>query len=167
MAELTDEQRGILGMFLYGAERLERSVAGLSDEELDYSMAPGEWTIRQIVHHVADDGDAWSMNIKKAIATPGARVRFEDFPGNDEWANAIGYDKRPVAASIALVKAHRSVLAELAELFPDRWEQAIVIVDSDGKELGEASVRDTLKGNEGHLHDHINVIESIKKQHGI
>ena len=29
----------------------------------------GWWTIRQIVHHIADDGDAWSMNFKAARNT--------------------------------------------------------------------------------------------------
>lgn len=167
MPELSTEQREILDMFLYGAEHLEKTVAGLSEKELDYSMGPGEWNIRQIIHHVMDDGDVSSIILKKAIATPGARIRFEDFPGNDAWADALAYDTRPVTAAIALLKAHRKALAEIAELFPDRWEQAVAIVDSDGKELARVSVVDTLKGQEGHLHDHIGVIEDIKEKHGV
>lgn len=90
MPELSAEQREILGRFRYGAEHLEKAVAGLTEEQLDLSMGPGEWSIRQIVHHLADDGDVWAMNIKKAIAFPEAWVRFEGFPGNDAWAEAIG-----------------------------------------------------------------------------
>lgn len=167
MPELSQEQREILDLFRYGAEHLEKTVAGLTDEQLDYHPAPGEWSIRQIVHHVADDGDAWAMNIKKALANPGARVRFEDFPGNDAWSAALSYDTLPIETAVTLVKAHRAVLAELAGAFPDRWEQAVAIVDSDGKKVAEATVKDMLKGNEGHLHDHILVIEEISKKHGL
>ena len=167
MPELSAEQQEILDQFLYGAEHLEKAVAGLTDEQFDLSVGPGEWSIRQIVHHLADDGDAWAMNIKKAIASPGAWVRFDGFPGNDVWAEAIGYALRPVAAAVALVKAHRMELAELAATFPERWNQTLAVLDSDGKKVAEMSVSDMIKGNEGHVHDHILVIEEIRKKHGL
>jgi len=30
---------------------LESALAGLAEGELDRSAAPGEWTVRQIIHH--------------------------------------------------------------------------------------------------------------------
>ena len=68
---------------------------------------------------------------------------------------------------MALVKAHRMELAELAETFPERWNQTLDMIDSDGKKVGEMSVTDMLKGNEGHVHDHILVIEEIRRKHGL
>lgn len=167
MTEFTGTQRETLALFRQGAERLENSVAGLSDEQLDQNEAPGEWTIRQIVHHVAEDGDAWSMNFKKAIAIPGAPVRFEGFPGNKAWADALAFDKRPLKSSLALIKAHRQVIAELAERFPDAWEQYVVIVDSDGKELQKVSAGQIVYMLGEHMEEHIAKIEEIKNIHGI
>ena len=89
MSGLTASQSETLSLFASGADNLELAIRDLSETELDFSGTTGGWTIRQIVHHIADDGDAWSMNFKKALATPGAPIRFEGFPGNDAWAEAL------------------------------------------------------------------------------
>ena len=31
-----------------------KSIEGLSEEQLDCSYRPGGWTIKQVVHHIAD-----------------------------------------------------------------------------------------------------------------
>jgi hypothetical protein len=167
MTELTESQRETLFLFKAGAERLEKLVDGLTDKELDSSEAPGEWTIRQIIHHIAEDGDAWSMNFKKAIAIPGAHVRFEGFPGNEAWADALAFDRRSVKTSLALIRAHRQVMAELAERFADSWEQYVIIVDSDGKELQKVSAGQIINMLGEHMEEHIAKIEEIKNMHGI
>lgn len=35
-------------------EKLEQAVAGFTDAQLDTPYRPGGWTVRQVVHHVAD-----------------------------------------------------------------------------------------------------------------
>jgi len=167
MSELTAAQKETLSLFTSGADKLMTLVAGLSEKELDYSVAPGEWTIRQIMHHVSEDGDAWSMNFKKAIATPGVPIRFEGFPGNEAWADALAFDKRPVQNALALLKSHRQIIAELAELFSDAWEQCVAIVDSQGKEVQRISAGRIISMLTEHLAEHIETIEAIKQQHGI
>jgi hypothetical protein len=157
-----------LALFLSGAERLETTLAILSAASLDLAAKPGEWTIRQMVHHVADDGDAWSMPLKKAIAISGALIRFEDFPGNDVWANAMAFDKRDIANSVALIKAHRQVMAELARYFIDAWDsQYIVIVDEQGKEVQKVTIGQIVNMVTEHLLEHVDAIEDVKRKHGI
>jgi hypothetical protein len=167
MPTLTATQHETLVHFTSGADRLEKAITGLTEQELDNSCAPGEWTIRQMVHHVADDGDAWSMPFKKALVTPGARVRFEGFPGNDVWAAALAFDTRPIQASVALVKAHRQHLKELAEHFSNAWEQSVMIVDDQGRDVQAVSVEQILIMIDGHLTEHVTAIETIKQQHAI
>ena len=158
----------ILALFLSGAERLETALAGLSAVDLDLTDKPGEWTIRQMVHHVADDGDAWSMPLKKAIATSGALIRFEGFPGNDAWATAMAFDKRDITHSLALIKAHRQVMAELAGYFIDAWDSRyIVIVDGQGQEVQKVTVGQIVNMVTEHLFEHVEAIEDIKRKHGI
>ena len=157
-----------LALFLSGAEKLEMAVEGLTEASLNSSNAPGEWTIRQMVHHVADDGDAWSMPLKKAIAIPGAPLRFEGFPGNDAWAAAMAFDRRGIQASLRLIKAHRQVMAELARYFMDGWDsRCIVIVDEHGKEVQAVTLGQIISMVAEHSMDHVAAIESIKKEHGL
>jgi hypothetical protein len=154
-----------LALFLSGAERLEAALEGLTEASLDLSNAPDEWTIRQMIHHVADDGDAWSMPLKKAIATPGAPIRFEGFPGNDAWAEAMAFDRRGIEASLGLIKAHRRVMAELARYFMDGWDsRCVVIVDEHGKEVQAVTLGQIISMVAEHLIDHVAAIETIKKR---
>ena len=167
MTELTTSQNETLAHFVLGADRFEQAVLPLSESELDYACAPGEWTIRQMIHHVADDGDAWSMPMKKALATPGARVRFEGFPGNDPWAAALAFDNRPIQASLVLIKAHRRHMKDLAEHFADAWERSVMIVDDQGRDVQAVSVEQIIRMIDGHLTEHLASIDAIKRQHGL
>jgi hypothetical protein len=137
---LSDEQ--ILSRFITSAERLRALVQGLSEADLDLSGEPGGWTIRQIVHHVADDGDVWSLCIKKAIATPGALVRFEGFLGNEPWARALDFAGREVGPALGLITAHRRYLAEMLDHFSDAWDRSVRLANSAGEVRREMSVRE-------------------------
>jgi hypothetical protein len=167
MPKLTVSQKEVLSLFTSGADELKKAIAGLSKKELDYSMSPGEWSIRQIVHHVAEDGDAWSMVIKKALVTPGILIIPSHSPGNEAWANALEHDKRPVQTALALLKTHRRVIAELAAYFPDRWEQVVTYPDSKGKVTKRIGVGQIIRMLGEHLAEHIATIDAIKKKHGI
>jgi hypothetical protein len=164
MSDLSELQEQTLSLFVSGADRLEKAVSGLSEDELDYSPAPGEWTIREIVHHVAEDGDVWSMQIKRALVAPGTRIhRAEGFPGNEAWANALAYRDRPIWASMSLLKAHRTVIVELSVRFADAWERNLVFVDSRGQERS-LTAGAIIKMVGEHLIEHVDTIEAIKQR---
>jgi len=52
-----------------GPDLLEQAVIGLRDCQLDARPAGGGWSVREIVHHIADGDDIWKMGIKMAIVT--------------------------------------------------------------------------------------------------
>ena len=165
MSKLTALQKKTLLLFTSGADKLEKAVTGLSEKELDYSLTSGEWTIRQIVHHVSEDGDAWSMVFKKALATPGVPIRPGGFPGNEVWASALAFDKRPIQAALSLLKSHRSIIAELAVYFPGTWEHYVTYPDSQGKETKSISIGQIIRMLTEHLSEHLATIEVIKRQY--
>lgn len=161
---LSDEQ--VLSRFITSAERLEALVLGLPREDLDLPSERGGWTIRQIVHHVADDGDVWSMCIKKAIATPGVLVRFEGFPGNEAWARALDFAGREVGSAVGLIAAHRRYLAEMLRHFSDAWDRSVRLANAAGEVRREMSVREMVKMLTDHLLEHVETIESTLARKG-
>jgi hypothetical protein len=167
MYNLTTSQKETLDLFSSGAVKLEKLVSGLNDQELDLSLSPGEWSIRQIIHHVAEDGDIWAMHFKRAIAANSCKIRFEEFPGNEDWAKALAFEKRPVSTSLSLIKIHRQSVAELAEFFKDKWQNSIVVIDTQGKELQKISAGQIVSMLAGHLSEHVSTIEAIQRKHGI
>ncbi len=166
MAERTMQDEEILSRFLEGAKELQGLVKGLSEADLDSAGGDGGWTIRQIVHHVADDCDVWSMCIKKAIATPGVMVRFEGFPGNEAWAEALHFDRREIGAAADLIGAHRRYLARLLEHFADAWDRLLRLANAEGEVMREMSVREMVQMLTDHLQEHVERIAQILSERG-
>ena len=77
-----------LALLAAGADALAAALDGLSEADLDRSPAPGAWTIRQIVNHLADGETIWSIFLRMALGVPDASAQLEWYPGNEAWAGA-------------------------------------------------------------------------------
>lgn len=116
-AKMIDEFQGTLA-------NLDAVLADLPEEGLDWAEE-GEWSIREVLHHVAEDCNVYAFIIERALATPNCKVFFGEFPGNQEWGKRLGFGERPVDIALELMHAHRKFLAELLGHFPDRWENKV------------------------------------------
>ncbi len=77
--------------------RLRDAVAGLSNDQLNISYRDGGWTLRQVVHHIADSHANSLIRFKLALT--------EDWPtikGYDEAAWAELADSRTLPVEISL-----------------------------------------------------------------
>jgi len=54
--------------------RIREAVAGLSDAQLDTAYRPGGWTVRQVVHHVADSHLNALIRLKLALTESAPRI---------------------------------------------------------------------------------------------
>jgi uncharacterized damage-inducible protein DinB len=53
---------------------LQSLIAGLTVEHMDAPLAPGKWSIREILAHLADCEIVWAFRMRQALETPGAMV---------------------------------------------------------------------------------------------
>ncbi|SDP15632.1 DinB superfamily protein [Paenibacillus sp. yr247] len=85
--------------------RLREAVAGLSDEQLDTPYRPGGWSLRQVVHHVADSHINSYTRFKLALTEeePTIRPYYEE-----RWAELSESKSAPVELSLALLDALHS-----------------------------------------------------------
>jgi hypothetical protein len=166
MTEKAISDTQTLSLFTSSAEKLQELAGELSETELDKTSEPGGWRIREIIHHLADDCDVWSMCIKKAIATPGVTIRFEGFPGNEEWARALEFDRRGTDAALQLIAAHRRYLAELTEHFSDRWDSTVKLANAEGEIVREMTVQGMVGMLAEHMLDHVHSIEKAQLKGG-
>jgi uncharacterized damage-inducible protein DinB len=92
-------------------ERLSTAVAGLDDRQLDTPYREGGWTVRQVVHHVADSHANAYIRFKLALT--------EDWPTikpYDEAAWAMLPDSQlPVGVSLDLIAALHARWVSLLE----------------------------------------------------
>jgi hypothetical protein len=54
MTETTETKEAIVARYASGTLAAEDALAGLTEADLDRTRAEGKWSIRQIVHHIAD-----------------------------------------------------------------------------------------------------------------
>ena len=62
---------------------LQQLIGGMSAEQMDEPTAPGKWSVREILAHLADCELVWAWRIRQALETPGAMVAAFD---QDVWA---------------------------------------------------------------------------------
>ncbi len=159
---LIASEHKILDEFIASGRQLEQALHGLREEQLDLRAAPGEWSIRQIVHHLADDGDFWCFLVKRAIAQPGTEVVFGEFAGNDVWAAGLDTHQRSTRAALGLILAHRAYLAELADHFSGAWDRTVMVRDARA-----FSVEQVLTMLAEHMQEHVATIHAIRQANGL
>ena len=141
----TDRRRELIEQYRDGHRAVTEALAGITDEELDRS-ASGEWTPREIAHHLADSEMMSAIRLRRIVA--------EDEPllaGYDEvqFAKALTRD-RPIAPSVEAMRwARESSLQILERLESGEWERK-----ATHQESGPYSVDAWLETYAVHPHDH-------------
>jgi hypothetical protein len=96
--------------------KLRSTIEGLSDEQLDTPYRPEGWTIRQVVHHLADSHMNSFVRFKLALTedTPTIKPYFED-----RWGE-LADCSMPIDSSLALLDGlHARWTALLRSLSPE------------------------------------------------
>lgn len=104
--------------------RLAEAVAGLSDEQLDTAYRPGGWTVRQVVHHVADSHINSYTRFKLALTEdePTIRPYYEE-----RWAELSEGRSAPVELSLSLLDAlHRRWMLLLQSLHSEQLARTFI-----------------------------------------
>ena len=140
-------------------ERLRAAVSGLSDSQIDTPYREGGWTVRQLVHHVADSHANCYIRFKLALT--------EDWPmakGYDEaaWAKLADSYVLPVDVSIAMIEAlHGRWVALLESLSDEDFQKGF-----EHTELGRQNLAKVLALYDWHSRHHTAHITSLRARQG-
>lgn len=116
-----NERAELIERYRAGAAAVAGAVAGITEAELDRRPAgEGEWTAREVIHHLADSETMAYIRLRRLIAEDDPTIAGYDEP---EWARRLHYD-RPVETSLAVLPAVRAASLELLEsLTEDEWRR--------------------------------------------
>jgi hypothetical protein len=162
---MNKHQKQVVADFTNALNELDAVMESVTDDQLDWSEKEGEWSIRQVIHHLTDDGNVFTFIIERALVTPGGKVVFGEFPGNEVWAEQLGFDHRPITQAWELIHAQRRYLAELVSHFPDRWDNQVNYYNIGGEKLSEQSVENIIVMLTEHLREHVAMIGNILAAH--
>ncbi|WP_225973659.1 DinB family protein [Dehalogenimonas formicexedens] len=150
-------RRQLLDSFVNVPDQLHSVLESIDPEIVKWVPAPGEWSIRQVIFHVADGEANYYIRFRKAIAEPGGAVVAFD---QNRWADSLDYPGRSVEESLNLFRMLRSLSYELMAQLPDSaWANTV-----EHSERGTLTLENLLAGAEGHVREHLKQIEDNVKR---
>lgn len=120
---VTPEMRaGFLGDIAAAPEFLREAVRGLNDDQLDTPYRPEGWTVRQVIHHVADSH--MHSNIRMRFALTSEEPTIMPYP-ESVWAELPDARNAPVETSLLLLEnLHHRWVALLKTLTEADWARS-------------------------------------------
>ncbi len=115
----------------------------------------GEWSAREIVHHLADSEANSYIRLRRLLAEDGPALVGYD---QDGWARELRYDRRPIDQSLAVFNAVRAASSELLGAVDDAAFDRAGTHD----EHGTYSVDTWLELYAAHAHDHADQIRQAR-----
>jgi DinB superfamily len=106
---------GLIARYKDGYREVVSALEGATEAELDAKPAPGKWSAREIVHHLADSEMTSAVRLRLLLAEERAAIRPYD---QEEFARKLFYD-RPIANSLLAFHAARDSTAELLDCLTD------------------------------------------------
>lgn len=134
---------------------LETAVSGLNDRQLSQPEAPGKWSIRQVVRHLADSELVWGWRLRLVLAQDRPTLTGYD---QDAWAERLRYNDASLEDSLTEFAVLRKAnLRLLAQSSGDDLKRVGV-----HSERGDESVAHMIRLYAGHDLLHLRQIERIR-----
>jgi hypothetical protein len=138
---------------------LEAAVKGLNDKQLDTPYRDGGWTVRQVVHHLAD-GHMNAFIRMKLILTEVNPV-FKSYDQN-AWAALPDSTQMPIGVSLEILRGLHDRWSMLLDRVPEGdWARNGV-----HPVRGEVTLESQLIVYAGHGEKHVEHIMSLRRAKG-
>jgi hypothetical protein len=117
-------------------ENLRSAVSGLSGKQLDTPYRDGGWTVRQLVHHVADSHMNAYVRVRLALTEDWPVVKAYD---EKLWAELADATTAPIDFSLEIVDAvHARWVILLRSLNESQWQHGYTHSENGRQSLAEA-----------------------------
>ncbi len=139
--------------------KLRTAVHGLTEVQLETPYREGGWTVRQLVHHVADSHMNAYVRTRLALT--------EDWPtikpyAEDRWAELADARTLPVEVSLTLLEAlHQRWMVLLESLDDAAWARGYV-----HPEMGRQSLDEVALLYSWHSRHHTAHVTELRKRMG-
>jgi hypothetical protein len=137
-----------------GYALLEQTLAHIPPEAWKHKPSPEDWSVHEIVVHMADSESMAALRIRKLIVEPGSTLMAYE---ESKWADALNYLNQNAQDCLQIIRLARRSTYGLLKSVPDR------VLDHSVKhpEMGEPYTFDTwLEIYSSHIPDHV---EQIKR----
>lgn len=128
-----DERQAVIEVIEETPEQLRDAVEGLGREQLDTPYREGGWTVRQVVHHVADSHLNGYLRFKWALTEDEPAIKTYE---ESRWAELPEARRAAPEVSLSLLDAlHRRWMLCLESMEPDDFARTLRYPDGSLHDL--------------------------------
>ena len=119
-------------------QQLSAAISSFSAEQLDMPYRPGGWTVRQLIHHVADSHMNAYVRVRLGLTMEGPTIL--PYP-EDRWAQLQDARTAPVALSLTLLQSlHQRWVLLLESLDEQAWKRGYVHPENGRQSIEQNAV---------------------------
>ena len=146
----------LLERYRRGPELLAVVLTGVFGEEEDFVAAPGKWSIRQIIAHLADAEIVLAHRFRQVIAENEPTLIWFD---QDAWANNLDYARRKPKQSLETLRRGRAENYELLKALPE----SVYGRAGNHTRNGRMTLLDLVERGSTHTERHAQQIEAVRE----
>jgi len=159
--ELVDahQRRGSIATLAALPENLRAALYGLNEGQIHTPYREGGWTVRQLVHHVADSHMNAYVRTRLALTEAWPTIKPYD---EKLWAELPDTMRLPVNISLELLESlHRRWVALLESLSEEQWKRGYIHPES-----GQHTLEQVVALYDWHSRHHVAHITALRKSRG-
>src|SRR5579859_6934066 len=157
-------REAMIGAYAGLSDDIAAALDGLTEADLDLKRAPNEWSIRQIIHHLALSTTLSLMSIETVLANPGS-VFVRPPYDQEKWVEALDYQHRPIGTSLALIRAVQAHITQLLLHVHNGWDHFIVRKFTMEDEGHQSTLSEMITIQIEHTAAHLDEIRQTRKIH--
>jgi len=111
------ERNDKIELYGRGYDLLKAALAEVPQEAMKFKPTPTEWSVHEIIIHIADSESNAALRARKLIAEPGSILMGYD---QDVWANVLNYHEHNLEDALEVTRLARKSTYELLKKQPDK-----------------------------------------------
>ena len=136
--------------------QVESAIHGLNDSQLDTQYREGGWTVRQVVHHLADSHMNAFIRMKLILTEEKPTLKPYD---QDLWAALSDVRAVPPDSSLSILRGLHERWTLLLRSVPEKdWSRSAI-----HPEHGEVTLQSMLKTYSAHGAKHVETILALRR----
>lgn len=120
----TDERNKKIELYGRGYDLLKAVLTEVPQEAMKFKPTPADWSVHEIIIHIADSESNAALRARKLIAEPGSVLMGYD---QDVWTNVLNYHEHNLEDALEVTRLARKSTYELLKRQPDEvFSHAVV-----------------------------------------
>lgn len=131
----------------------------LGEEDLERTYGPGKWSVRFLLHHLADSETVENDRIRRILSEPRQVLPVSE---QDDWARGLDYQQLPLDISRRIYESVRTGIIYLADLHYEKHGHLEFVHSVDGVRTLKQEFEKVAAHNAKHL-EHIRI--ALSRRH--